>query len=59
MRGVSLTLLLGLPVLAVLGLLGILLKWPPRAMWRGVFIGGSVLAVVYLAWAAWKTLSII
>lgn len=56
---VSLSLLLGLPVLALLGLVGARLRWSPRLLWRGVFVMGSMLTVVYLAYAAWKTLSVI
>lgn len=42
MRGISLTWLLGLPTLTMLGMLGFLLRWPPPALWRGVFIVGAV-----------------
>ncbi|WP_102126394.1 hypothetical protein [Deinococcus planocerae] len=59
MRGVSLTLLLGLFVLAALGLAGVRLRWPPRALWRGVLAAGSVMTVLYLVWAVWKTFSLI
>ena len=55
----SLSWLPGLPALALLGLLGSVLKRPPRPLWRVTLIGDCVLAMVYLAWAAWKTLSII
>ncbi len=55
----SLSWLPGLPALALLGLLGSVLKRPPRPLWRVTLIADCVLAMVYLAWAAWKTLSII
>ena len=55
----SLSWLPGLLALALLGLLGSVLKRPPRPLWRVTLIADCVLTMVYLAWAAWKTLSII
>ena len=55
---ISLTLLIGLPILTLLGLLGFLLKWPSPSLWRGVFIVGAVLTVVYLLWAIFRVLTL-
>lgn len=55
---IRLTLLIGLPVLTMLGLLGFLLKWPPPSLWRGVLIVGAVLTVVYLIWAVFRVLTL-
>lgn len=55
----SLSWLLGLPALALLGLLGSVLKWPSRLLRRVTLIADCVLTMVYLAWAAWKTFSVI
>ncbi|EYB69586.1 hypothetical protein DEIPH_ctg004orf0107 [Deinococcus phoenicis] len=56
---IRLSLLIGLPALALLGLLGFRLRWMAPALWRGMFAVGSVLAGLYLVWAAWKTFSVV
>ncbi|WP_194165326.1 hypothetical protein [Deinococcus terrestris] len=55
---ISLTLLIGLPILTTLGLLGFLLKWRPPSLRRGVLIVGAVLTVVYLLWALFRVLTL-
>ncbi|MBB5234859.1 hypothetical protein [Deinococcus budaensis] len=54
----SLTLLIGLPILTMFGLLDFLLKWPPPSLWRGVLIVGAVLTVGYLLWALFRVLTL-
>lgn len=55
---ISLTLLIGLPILTMLGLLGFLLKWGFPSLWRSVFAVGAVLTVAYLLWALFRVLTL-
>lgn len=58
MRGVSLTLLLGLPTLALLGWLGAGRTWTPWPFWPLLRNGAVVLSVLYLVWALWCVLTL-